>query len=235
MLSFLFSAVLQPLDGGPFYTETNLNHFFVEPWNALSSLAIVIPAIYWATKVWGKWKPYSFLWLCIPLLFLNGMGSTLYHAFRISKVFLYMDVIPAALLTLAISIYFWNRVLPKTWHLVLVVVPVFAVRFISYNFLYGAWAINISYGVAGIMIFLPVWLYMKKTRYSDLVFIAVSVLCLVVALGFRLIDKQHWVDWSMGTHFLWHIFSGFGGHFFALYLYRIRHNELRPAHLNVSA
>jgi len=226
LLKILIDVVPQIPDGGPFYTETNLEQIIVEPWNALSSLAIVFPAIYWGWKVWGKFRSYAFLWLCIPLLFLNGMGSTFYHAFRASRWLLYMDVMPAAALTLAVSIYFWNKVLPKSWQIIFIVIPIFLGRFFIHNFFEGAWAINTSYFVAGVMIFLPVWLYMNKTKYSELKIIAVSVLFLVVALGFRLIDRQNWVSWSMGTHFLWHIFSGFGGHFFAMYLYKIRKSEV---------
>ncbi len=44
-----YHAVLP--DGGPLYTETDTSHFIVEPWNALSSLLFLVPAIFWAYKL----------------------------------------------------------------------------------------------------------------------------------------------------------------------------------------
>ena len=103
-------------DGGPIYTETNPDHWIVEPWNAISSLMIVIPAIIWLFKIRGQFKDYRFLIFAIPLMVLGGTGSTLFHAFRVSQFFLFMDVLPTAILTLSLSIYFWVKVFKRWWY-----------------------------------------------------------------------------------------------------------------------
>ncbi len=99
----------KPIDGGPIYAETDLSVLFTEPWNALSSLAILLPAVYWAVRLRGDYRTYSFIFYCIPLLFLGGLGSTLFHAFRVSKWLLLMDVLPTATLTLSVSFIFGTK------------------------------------------------------------------------------------------------------------------------------
>ena len=81
-----------PTDGGPIYAETDLTAFISEPWNAISSLAIVLPAIYWAFKLKWNVKQFPFLYYLMPLLFLGGTGSLLFHEFRSSPFLLWMDV-----------------------------------------------------------------------------------------------------------------------------------------------
>ena len=90
--------LVAPTDGGPIYVETDLSHFIAETWNALSSLAILLPAVYWGFKLPGNIKKYYFIYYCIPLLFLGGLGSMLFHAFRTSGWLLIMDVFPTVIL-----------------------------------------------------------------------------------------------------------------------------------------
>ena len=218
--------LLQVLDGGNFYAETNLNNYIVEPWNAFSSFAIALPAIYWALKTYRHIKDYKFLWFCIPLLILNSLGSAFFHAFRSSGFFLVMDVLPAAILTLGVSIYFWHKVIPNYRIVALIILGAVFFRYIGYYYFSLSVSTNISYFVAGVALFLPILIYLKKTDYFKASHILISMLSLILALVFRTIDKLNLLPLSMGTHFLWHIFSGIGGYFLALYLYEIRTAEI---------
>lgn len=218
--------LLQVLDGGHLYAETNPANYIVEPWNAVSSLVIAMPAIYWAFRTFRQLNQYRFLWFCIPLLILNGLGSTFFHAFRSSGFFLIMDVLPAAILTLGVSIYFWNKVIHNIGVVAIIMVGAVILRYIGYAYFSLTVSTNISYLVAGIALFLPILIYLNKTKYYRANHIFYSMLCLIAALVFRTIDKLNLLPLSMGTHFLWHIFSGVGGYFLALYLYEIRTLEL---------
>ncbi len=142
-------------DGGPIYTETNPDHWIVEPWNAISSLMIVIPAIIWLFKIRGQFKDYRFLIFAIPLMVLGGTGSTLFHAFRVSQFFLFMDVLPTAILTLSLSIYFWVKVFKRWWYVFFVIIISFAFRFLLFGKLPSHAAINISYAITGVITGLP--------------------------------------------------------------------------------
>jgi len=70
------------LDGGPTYTETHLDRFIVEPWNAASCLSFILIVAYWVVRLRGQYRQYLFLTACLPVLLMGGIGGTLYHALR---------------------------------------------------------------------------------------------------------------------------------------------------------
>ena len=132
-------------DGGPVYMETDTSRFIAEPWNAFSSLLMLIPAIYWLYRMRRDNRKSFLLWTVIFLVIAGGLGSALFHGFRASLFFLLMDVLPSALLTLTLCIYFWIRVLKKWWHIFFILVPLFGIRFIFWGDLPEHAAINLSY------------------------------------------------------------------------------------------
>ncbi len=217
----------QITDGGPWYAETHItDNLIVEPWNAFSSLAIAAPAIYFLWKIRKNPMQYGFLLAAIPFLLINGIGSTLFHGLRTSRVFLLMDFMPALILTLMITVYFWAKVLPKWWMGFLAVTPVFLLRFGIIDFIPGQGGINMSYTISGIAFLLPVFLILRKYQFKKSVNIIISALCFVLAIYFRQVDKEFTDYVAFGTHFLWHIFTGIGAFLLADYLYFIRNNEL---------
>lgn len=215
-----------PTDGGPVYAETNLAAYIAEPWNALSSLAIVFPAVYWAIKLKGKVKLFPFIYSCIPLLLMGGIGSTLYHAYRSSNWLLLMDVFPTAILTIAIGIYFWFKVVPVWWQAFSIVVPFNIIRFSLFQFMPSEMAVNLGYFISGAMFFLPVLIYLNRHNYRHVKDIFLSILFLGLSLLFRDLDYSLVSYLPMGSHFLWHLLSGVGAHFLANYLYKLRLDEL---------
>jgi len=216
----------RPMDGGPIYAETDLTAFISEPWNAFSSLAIVFPAVYWAFKLKWRIKEFAFLYFLMPLLFLGGTGSTLFHAFRTSRLMLWMDVLPTAIVTLAVSIYFWDKILPKRWQVLSIVVPIVYVRFAIFDYFSGSFAVNLNYFITGSLIFSPILIYLSRNHYQYISSILISVLFLSFSLVFRRIDYIVAEYIPMGSHFLWHIFSGVGAFYLAKYLFLIRNDEL---------
>lgn len=215
-----------PTDGGPIYAETDLTAFISEPWNAISSLAIVLPAVYWAFKLKWNTRKYPFLYYLMPLLFLGGTGSLLFHAFRSSPLLLWMDVLPTAIVTLSVSVYFWNKILARKWQVASVVIPFTFIRFAVFDFYSGQFAVNLNYFITGFLIFFPIIFYLSKHQYKHFSSILISVIFLSLSLIFRRVDYS-FAEWiPMGSHFLWHIFSGVGAFYMAMYLYLIRKDEL---------
>ncbi len=223
----MFLGPEQITDGGPWYAETHItDSLIVEPWNAISSLAIAAPAIYFLWKIRKNPKQYGFLLAAIPFLFLNGLGSTLFHGLRTSRIFLLMDFMPALILTLMITVYFWSRVLPKWWMSFAVITPVFLLRFGVIDLIPGQGGMNTSYMISGIAFLLPVFLILKKYQFKKTINIVIGAICFVLAIYFRQVDKEFTDLLPFGTHFLWHIFSGIGAFLLADYLYFIRNREL---------
>lgn len=226
----IFSFITDlPTDGGPIYKETMIiREFWIyEPWNAVSSLAIVIPAAYWALKLRDKpLTDFLFMWYCIPLLILGGTGSTLFHGLRSSSWLLWLDVFPTAILTLSIGVLFWIRY-TKNWYFTIgLFIVSYAGRLVAYELLPGHTATNLAYFITGTLIFLPILLYLQKINWLGLKWIIYSILFLLISLTFREIDEYNLFNLSMGTHFLWHLFSGVGAYFLARFLYVVRLAEL---------
>ncbi len=218
---------LIPSDGGPIYAETDLSAFFSEPWNAISSLAIALPSVYWAFRLKWNIKDFPFLFFLMPLLFLGGTGSLLFHAFRASPLLLWMDVLPTAIVTLSVSVFFWDKILPQRWQVAFVVFPLTFLRYTNvFYFFEGQTAINVGYFIAGFLIFFPVLFYLIKHNFKYLKPILISVIALSLSLVFRRIDYTVAELIPMGSHFLWHIFSGIGAFYLAQYIYLIRKDEI---------
>ena len=154
-LSILLQLTQVPQDGGPVYAETDMSGWIAEPWNAVSSLALVIPAVIWAIKLKGNWKRYTFIYYSVPLLVAGGTGSLLYHASRESTWLLYLDVLPTAILTISVGIYFWWKLLKNWFYVLAIVVPITAFRIYLLLYHTSEASVNLSYFLAGVAIFLP--------------------------------------------------------------------------------
>ena len=223
-----------PRDGGPIYAETPLHlekgEWLLEPWNALSSLLIVAPAIYFLVKLRGRYGANLFLTLCIPLLVAGGMGSTLFHGFRASRYLLMLDVMPTMLLFLAVSVYFWAKVFENWWYAAALMLVAFAGTWVVFNYFPPGIRVNAGYAVRGAVFFLPLVIILFRTKFQDGWFIFGAVGAFAAALIFRLVDKETTAVLPMGSHFLWHSFTGFGGFLVAEYLLRLdRDPELEAA------
>jgi len=216
-----------PPDGGPIYAETDLTAWISEPWNAASSIAILFPAIYWAFRLRRNASDYRFLFLCMPFLFLGGLGSTLFHAFRSSRWLLWMDVLPTALLTLMVSIYFWIKILPRWWWVLIILIPGNLLRLFIFRYVDPPASINVSYFITGALIFLPLLLLLRKTSGVGARDMTLSIFFLALALFFRERDFLMTHLFPMGSHFLWHLSSGVGAFYLAKYLYKLRYQELK--------
>ena len=220
---------LLPTDGGPIYAETDLTAFISEPWNALSSLAIALPSIYWAFKLRWQIREYPFLYFLMPLLFLGGTGSLLFHAFRSSRFLLWMDVLPTAIVTLSVSVYFWDKILPKRWQVASVVVPFAFIRYAVFDFYSGQFAMNLNYYITGFLIFFPIIFYLSNQQFRYYKPILISVIFLSLSLVCRRVDYSVAQLIPMGSHFMWNILSGIGAFYMAKYLYLLRRDELIKA------
>ena len=215
-------APYSPSDGGPIYAETpqhlEPSQWFMEPWNALSSLLIVAPAIYFLWKLHGRYRENLFLTLCIPLLMAGGIGSTLFHGLRSHPFFLMMDVLPTLVLFLAITTYFWAQALRSWIWAVAIMLVSFAMMYFGFRYFPPGLRMNVGYFLRGVLFFLPMMLVLVRTRFRGAAWVFGSLLAFVAALGFRYGDMWASKFLPMGSHFLWHAATGLGGFLIAEYL-----------------
>jgi len=213
-----------PPDGGMLYTETNLHHFFPEPWNMITSALFLIPGIYWLIKLRGFSREYSFLSIANYLMLTGCIGSTVYHGLRRWSFFLYMDWLPIALLCLAASVYFWIRFSGRWYYGVLALLVFMTIEFSTRLLMKQGFnaqiAVSINYGVMVLMILLPLALVLVKTKGFNWPMVALALLAFVIALSFRVYDAFSTI--AIGTHFLWHTFGMVATSLMFIYLYRLR-------------
>lgn len=215
-------------DGGPIYAETNFDFIIVEPWNAISSIVMMLPAIIWVCKLYPSFREYWFLTLLLPLGFLGGLGSTLFHAFRAFPAFLLLDVVPSAILTLLLTIYLWYRIVHKWYFVVVIILASIGLRFLLYSSdIPEHMSINLAYAFTGLLIALPLILLLIGTSFYRIRDVAIAISCFILALFFREIDAYNIIKLHMGTHFLWHIFSAVGSYYIYQYLYYLTKRELQ--------
>lgn len=208
-------------DGADYYAETQAMALIKEPWNAFSSLTFWLPVFYWTYKLRGKYQAHWFLTACLPLLFIGGLGSALFHGFRTSWFLLLLDVLPILVLFVGLTLYFWQKILSNFLYLGVVVLVFGLVQTgISHTFLPPT-SINLSYLWRGIALFLPAVLLLRSISYKGTRLLVTAILFFILALVFRSSDKLPEVVrvLYMGSHWLWHVSTVLGAFYLAEFLY----------------
>jgi hypothetical protein len=201
-------------DSGPLYHEFHAESFIKEPWNAFSSLFFLVPVIFWVWKLRGQYRKYLMITLLLPLLFMNGVGSTLYHAFRASQLALLLDWMPAFIMNLILAWYMWKKVLHNGFGaagMVLLFYVLAISSIISLRPYIGFGAANVGYLFIGLSLLLPSTIFVIKTKFFKWHLLLTTFVFLGIALLFRSLDHPTPNPFPellpQGTHFLWHITS----------------------------
>lgn len=212
-------------DGGMLYTETNLSHTFPEPLNAFTSCFFLLIAFYWTYKLWGRAKTHTFLTVALVLLYIGGIGGTIYHGLRQWRFFIMMDWMPIMLLCVSAGVYFIARL--TRWYYAVLFVAAY-IAFIVFGRMYFdennmQLFININYGILAGMLLLPVVAFLISTGFKNGTWVGGALLAFVLALTFRVADPWGWMEF--GTHFLWHTFGAIAAFCMFQYLYLINSQQ----------
>ena len=208
-----------PPDGGMRYTETNMAQLFPEPLNAITALFFLIIAFYWTVKIKGNFKANPFLTYCLVLLYIGGIGGSVYHALRLWPVFIMMDWMPIMLLCVSAGVYFLAQS-TKWYYAVLMVLCYAGLQFAVRSFLTAENThlfININYALMALLVLVPVLIHLIYTKWKAGKWVGFALLAFVFALTFRIADKWEWL--SFGTHFLWHSFGAIATYCMFNYIY----------------
>lgn len=222
-------------DHGPLYTETPAelkaglpySGTVAEPWNAATAFLFVLIVVYWVARLRGRLKGHPFLAISLPLLFVGGVGGTLYHGLRIWVGFFLMDVLPIYLLGLIVSVYWWVRLGPRVRHLLSMLVVLCFLQLLGHWRLPTPWAIQLSYAMLAMLIVIPLVLVMIRTRARHWEWVATAFVSFGIAWFFRIADTWQPPLLPMGTHWLWHTFGAATTFALAEYVYRIEGVNLK--------
>lgn len=218
-----------PPDGGMLYAETNMKHLFPEPLNMLTSCFFLIIAIYWTVKLWGKGKQHTFLSVAVGLLYIGGIGGTIYHGLRQWRFFIMMDWLPIMLLCIAAGVYFLGRV-TRWYNAALFVILYVCFQIFARNQMAKdgniQLFININYAVLAGMVLLPVLAFLISTKFRYGKWVGFALVAFIAALTFRVTDGWHLLDY--GTHFLWHTFGAVAAFCMFQYIYLLNKKHIGP-------
>jgi hypothetical protein len=215
-----FNAGQNLPDGGLWYTETNPVHTIVEPFNAASALVFIGIAAWWLYQLRGKFRERTFLSVSAVILMIGAIGGSIYHAFRYSAVFIYMDWLPILILCLMASTYFLFHVLRNIILSVGIVVGIIIIQVLVWNVgnTTGHRNINVNYALMAMTVLVPIFLFLRRKKFRNGYLVAGALTSFLIALLFRIVDDDQWL--SIGTHFLWHLFGALACHLLFLFVYR---------------
>ena len=212
-------CTLVPNDGGPIYGETNMCRNLVEPWNTFSLILFFIIAGYWLRQHYRSGRTNWLIELAILLLFVGGIGGSIYHACRCAKIWLLLDVVPIALLVFCAAFWFWSKLLDASakmfrWSACVVLVGLGALcTALNSAGLQGR--ITLSYAVFALILLVPAFALAKVTSLLSSKDLCLATVLFAIAIVFRILDWSPVTAqyFSHGTHFLWHIFGALSAHY----------------------
>ncbi len=194
-------------DGGPIYTETRLDRFIVEPFNAFSAALFLGVVAYWLWELKGKYRDYLFLTYMVLVLGIGGVGGVLYHAFRVSEYLLMMDYVPITICCMSSGFFFLWRTTGHWLYPASAVSAYVLLESLLREHLSMYWYNNTNYFIMAMLVLLPTFRWMHITRYVKARYVWLALGSFSLALGFRIADRfsPGWL--TMGTHWLWHVFG----------------------------
>jgi len=218
-----------PPDGGALYAETNMARFFPEPLNALTSCFFLGIAIFWTFKLRNEYRNHPYLSIALILLYIGGIGGTIYHGLRQWSFFILMDWMPIMLLCLSAGVYFLARLVRWAYALGIVLVYMLFQFYLRSTMANDPHLfININYALMALLVLLPVTAYLSHTNWQHGKWVGFALAAFIIALTFRITDQR--VNFKFGTHFLWHTFGAVASFCMFNYIYLVNAMKNRPYH-----
>lgn len=224
-------------DRGPRYAETPADPYaatapaIAEPYNTVTATLFVVIVFYWVIRLRGRYSRFPFLVSCLPILFVGGIGGTLYHAFRTRQVYFFLDVLPISFLGLAGAIYLTIRL--GKWHgwrrvgvyglgaiVAYLAVNLFVFRLVHFERLPNL-PVNLSYASLAAVVLIPLFGVLIATKFRWAGYVWAGLACFAIGFFCRLVDRTPYGDLPMGTHWLWHLFGAACTQFLIAYFYRL--------------
>lgn len=210
------SASLRGPDGGPIYTETDLQRWIAEPFNTASNLLFLAIVLYWAWRL--RKEPSVFVGRALVVLFVGFVGGTVYHATRSHAVWLLMDWVPILVLCLAASVRYVRKLNVSAPKMALGYLGPIAVvtgaSFVLPESIQRPAMSALGYTTMACWVAVPLYLHLRRHPGLERAPLLRAVICFLFAIGFRTLDRvAPWPFETVGTHFLWHLLGALSTHF----------------------
>jgi len=206
------------------YCESFDNFLTNQPFNTLTNIAFIIAGILLIKLYREKGIKSNSIITLITLVFLVGIGSTIWH-FSETFVGKMLDVIPISLLIFAYLVLFLKKVAGKSTLFAVITLIIFiGINFFALQiFEKEPLKSSAGYFPAFLMLALMTFhTFRKKLMIAKEMLLA--LLIFMFAIVFRSTDYLVCDAFSVGTHFIWHILVGFLVYFIVRAL--IKHEAL---------
>ena len=211
--------LIHQTDGGPIYFESDFNSLIVEPFNMVSAAIFVPLAIYWFYVNEKQENSSLFLRLASILLFIGGVGGTIYHGFRVSTFALFLDWAPILILCIGAAGYFLFKSFKKKRIVAYASLMVAAALLLNLAFTPVKHYDNVAYLVLSIYVLAPTVIVLYRRNWKNLSDILLSLIFFSIALSCRVLDREGIL--SIGTHFLWHVFGAMSTFFIFRFVFHL--------------
>ncbi|MDN2580003.1 ceramidase domain-containing protein [Aquibium sp. ELW1220] len=192
------------------YCERTGPDLWSEPLNAVSNLAFILAGL-WGLREVRRHRAGGFAELLCWWVIAIGVGSALFHTFA-NVLTVWMDVIPIATFTLALTLFNLRRFVGLSRRTSLLAFVAFYAVAGALTAMVPDWMRVASKGTSG---YLPAFLALTffgfvlvlrrhPAGWYDLA--AASIF--IVSATFRSVDATVCEALPIGTHFLWHVLNG---------------------------
>jgi hypothetical protein len=195
------------------YCERTQSGFFAEPFNILSNISFIIAGLiclkhYFSNK--SDNAPQNiYLLTLILLLFLIGLGSTLWHV-TAEPWAEYADAVPILCFIGLYILVFLRKIANLPCFLTILLFLVFQIINISVILYSPKYILNGSlFYFPTLMIFIVFSFFTYKVNHPYQIHLRTSLILFVIAIIFRTYDAIACSLIPIGTHFIWHILVAF--------------------------
>lgn len=184
----------------------------VEPLNALTNFAFLIGAYYLYKFIRVNNLKSRLGTFLIGLMVAVGLGSMSWHMYR-SEATLLLDRLPIYIFFI-FALYFAIQSITKNIKFTITVSALLGILYyVIFSYIPG---INVFYGLLRFVfafVVLAILNALIRNKYGHEYNFSIALIIFAVALMFRTLDLLVCPFFSLGTHFLWHIFVAVGMYF----------------------
>jgi len=204
----------------PIYCERHGFGLLGEPLNLITNIAFLIAAAF-AYEFARKAKTHkNYLLFLTFIVAAVGIGSSIFHAAP-NQFTILLDALPIYIFIASTLLLLLQR-LTESWRVAMFIVAGFIGVEIIASILIPASFLNGSIRHALTLIFVVSLLIITLKRFGKVAMGLLPVLGLyVLAITARSIDQLVCSNFSLGTHFLWHILNGISCYFVIKFLYKL--------------
>jgi hemolysin III len=132
------------------------------------------------------------------------------------------------LLSLSFVFYMITKLTHKAWERLFISLSLLVcsagLRFLPIP---GSLSISLGYLITAITIALPLLIYLTRTGWRHVGWVAGAIGIFIAAVYFRTIDQRQEIL-TMGTHWIWHLLGGVAVHLLITFIYKDKEVLLTP-------